>query len=109
LTSAALTGAVISGTTYTIPIAASSIIDAYDGKNFFSSFNEQFSLTGLSAAATIGAANGMFATSMFNWAGGANSFANIATIPGFVLQANKFFLGLPFLKTNLRTEINYGC
>jgi filamentous hemagglutinin len=35
----------------------------------------------------------MFKTSMFGWAGVANSIKNVNTIPGVVLQVNKFALG----------------
>jgi filamentous hemagglutinin len=86
-----LTGAAISSATYTAPIVLRS--DYSSVQNFLDSFNQQFSSTGLAAAATVGAVNGMFATSMFSWAGVPNSIKNVTTVPGFVLQANKFLLG----------------
>lgn len=91
LRTAALTGAAVSSTTYTAPIVYHSFFSP--DQNFLDSFNQQFSVVGLGTAASVGAVNGMFATSMLSWAGVPNSIKSVATVPGFVLQANKFFLG----------------
>ncbi|SIO72525.1 filamentous hemagglutinin [Burkholderia sp. GAS332] len=92
LTTAALTGAGISGGLYT----GSAIVGAglgYKQQDFGAGFDQRFSMPGLAAASTVGAINGMFKTSMFGWAGVANSIKNVTTVPGFVIQANGLALG----------------
>jgi len=91
LTTAALTGAAISGASYTAPIIFKS--DFSSSKNFVDSFNQQFSAIGLGTAATVGAANAIFSVSMFSWAAIPNSIANVFTIPGAVIRANGLALG----------------
>lgn len=54
LTTAALTGAGVSGSAYLGSIAAKSYLDASNIQDFLTSFNQQFSPVGLSAAATVG-------------------------------------------------------
>ncbi|MGF6655018.1 hypothetical protein OKW34_005608 [Paraburkholderia youngii] len=88
LTTGALTGATSSGGLYTASAAYGAYRDYKGGQDFGASFNERFSAPGLAAASTFGAINGMFKTSMFSWAGVANSAKNVATVPGFVIQAN---------------------
>ncbi|TDN61619.1 adhesin HecA-like repeat protein [Paraburkholderia sp. BL10I2N1] len=93
LYTAAMTGAGISGGIYASIATINAGIDFRNGQDFSTSFDQRFSVAGLGTAAVVGALNGMFATSMFQWAGIANSIKNVSTIPGFVIQTNKFALG----------------
>ncbi|MBY8608325.1 hemagglutinin repeat-containing protein [Burkholderia arboris] len=94
LTTAAMTGAVASGTLYTGGNAAGAYMDyRKNGVDFIDSFDQRFSYAGLATAATFGAYANMFTTSMFNWAGIANSLTNIATVPGFVIRGVKLAVG----------------
>ncbi|MGS0623435.1 hemagglutinin repeat-containing protein [Ralstonia sp. VS2407] len=94
LTSAAATGAVISGGSFTLSSAVGAYFDmARRGGDFGSNFENRFSFAGFGAAASVGALNSMFATSMFGWAGVPNGIANLATVPGAVIRVNGIFLG----------------
>ncbi|WP_156441775.1 hemagglutinin repeat-containing protein [Burkholderia sp. MSMB1078WGS] len=86
LTTAAATGAAVSGGIYTGVAAASAGVATLKGNNFYESFNQNFSLAGLATATTFGAYNSIFTTSMLGWAGIPNSIMNVATIPGFVIR-----------------------
>ncbi|MCC8393715.1 hemagglutinin repeat-containing protein [Paraburkholderia sp. MMS20-SJTR3] len=94
LTTAALTGATISGGIYTGAAAYGAYTDYKGGQDIGTSFDNRFSVEGLAAASTFGAINGMFKTSMFSWAGVENSIRNVATAPGFVIQVNGIILSL---------------
>lgn len=94
LATAALTGGAVSSGIYTAAAAASAFANYYQsGENFGSSFSQRFSVAGGGAAATVGAFNSMFATSMFSWAGIPNGISNALTLPGFVIRANSLALG----------------
>lgn len=94
LTTAALTGAGVSGGIYTGSALLSAGRDWFSNDaNFKTSFDQKFSTVGLGTAATFGAFNGMFTASMFGWAGVANSIKNASTIPGFMIRANGIALG----------------
>ncbi|MDN7180722.1 hypothetical protein M0D69_22525 [Caballeronia sp. SEWSISQ10-4 2] len=94
LTTAAMTGAAVSGGSYTAAAAANATYNYFNtGQSFTSSFEQKFSLAGLAAASTVGAYNSMFGTSMFSWAGIPNSIANITTVPGLVIRLNGIALG----------------
>lgn len=85
---------VVSGGSYTATAAANATYKYFQtGQAFRDTFDQKFSTTGLAAASTVGALNGMFGTSMFNWAGIPDSFANISTVPGMVIRLNGIFLG----------------
>ena len=94
LTTAATTGTVASGVTYTGVAAAGAAADAFfRGANFSDSFGDRFSVAGLAAASLFGAYSNMFATSMYGWAGVPNSIENVSTIPGIVIRGTKLALG----------------
>jgi filamentous hemagglutinin len=94
LYTAALTGAGFSGGGYAASAASSAFSDYYHNRSTFSdSFAGRFSGIGLATAATVGALNGMFGTSMYGWAGNANSWKNIVTVPGAVIRLNTIALG----------------
>jgi filamentous hemagglutinin len=86
LTTAAATGAAVSGVTYTGGAAAGAGLATLKGSNFYDSFNQNFSLAALATATTFGAYNSIFTTSMLGWAGIPNSIMNIVTIPGVVIR-----------------------
>ncbi|CAM2166543.1 tRNA nuclease CdiA-2 [Burkholderia latens] len=86
LTTAATTGAAVSGGIYAGVAAAGAGVATLKGNNFYDSFNQNFSLAGLATATTFGAYNSIFTTSMLGWAGIPNSITNVATIPGFVIR-----------------------
>jgi filamentous hemagglutinin len=94
LTTAAATGAAVSGGTYTAAAAATAFVNYLNtGQTFTSSFDQKFSFAGLAAASTVGAYNSMFGTLMFSWAGIPNGLSNLFSVPGAVIRLNGFFLG----------------
>jgi filamentous hemagglutinin len=93
LTTAATTGATVSGVTYTGSALGLAALDAYSGRRDFSAaFADRFSSTGLAVSATVGGVTSIFGTAMFSWAGVANSWKNVTTVPGIVIRGNKFVL-----------------
>nr|WP_321839593.1 hypothetical protein [Paraburkholderia bannensis] len=93
-TSAALTGAGISSAIYTGSATVGAAIDQrLHGADFYSSFDQRFSVAGVATAATVGAYTNVFATSMIQWAGLPNSMQRLTTIPGVVIQGNKLAIG----------------
>ncbi|MEK6422626.1 MAG: hemagglutinin repeat-containing protein [Burkholderia gladioli] len=94
LTTAATTGSAVAGSIYTGAAWVGAFADLYsNGTPLGDGFGQRFSLAGLAASSTFGAYNGMFATSMFGWAGIPNSLSNIATIPGAVIRGIGLALG----------------
>lgn len=93
LATGALTGASVSAGSYTFVAAASAAIAKFQGADPAAAFDQHFSLLGLGAAATVGAANGIFGTSMFKWADIPNKITNVSTVPGVVIRLNGFFQG----------------
>ncbi|MEX3956601.1 hemagglutinin repeat-containing protein [Trinickia sp. EG282A] len=93
LTTGALTGAGVSAGSYTFAAAAAAALAKYQGADAASAFDERFSLLGFGTAATIGAANGIFGTSMFKWADIPNKITNVSTVPGAVIRINGFTQG----------------
>ncbi len=88
LATGALTGASLSAGTYTFTAAGTAAIAKFQGDDAGAAFTQRFSLLGLTAAATVGVANGIFGTSMFKWAGIPNKITNITTVPGVVIRIN---------------------
>jgi filamentous hemagglutinin len=94
LYTAGLTGAGVSGGVYTVSAAGAAFVDYYRNTSTFSeSFDQRFSGVGLATASTVGALNSMFGTAMYGWAGVANSWKNVATVPGAVIRLNGIALG----------------
>jgi filamentous hemagglutinin len=95
LTTGALTGAGLSAGTYTFTAAAAAAaaIAKFQGDDAGAAFNQRFSLLGLGTATTVGAANGVFGTSMFKWADIPNKITNVSTVPGAVIRVNGIVQG----------------
>ncbi len=94
LTTAAITGATVSGAVYTGSALGLATLDAYYGRNGFSEgFDDRFDAAGLAVATTVGGMASMFGTAMYGWAGVANSWKNVTTVPGLVIRGNTFALG----------------
>ena len=88
LTTGALTGAGVSAGLYTFTAAPSAALAKFQGDDAATAFDQRFSLLGLGTAATVGAATGMFGTSMFKWADIPNKISNASTVTGAVIRVN---------------------
>ncbi|MGS0742578.1 hypothetical protein ACVBEF_12185 [Glaciimonas sp. GG7] len=82
------------GASYTGMAAGGAVYDKVtQGQNIAEGLDQQFSISGLATAMTVGGLTSMYGTAMFGWAGVPNSITNWVTVPGFIIRANSGVFG----------------
>jgi filamentous hemagglutinin len=93
LTTAAATGAGVSGGIYSGSALVGAGVDWLHGAGYSESFDQRFSMVGLGTSAIFGAYSNMFTVSMFKWAEVPNTIKNATAAPGIVIRGTKLALG----------------